>query len=113
MVDGGRVLQPILYGMALEAATGEHVEEGRLSYCTSTGHFSVHTIPLNELSRRRALEVLEVIDRAVEHGTLAARPAEGACGRCDFTGVCGGDEERRTRRKAALEGDLAALRKIP
>ena len=37
MVDGGRVLQPILYGMALEAVTGEHVEEGRLSYCTSVG----------------------------------------------------------------------------
>ena len=44
MVDGGRVLQPILYGMALEAATGESVEEGRLSYCTSAGNFSVHPI---------------------------------------------------------------------
>ena len=42
MVDGGRVLQPILYGMALEAATGEPVEEGRLSYCTTVGNFSVH-----------------------------------------------------------------------
>ena len=29
MVDGGRVLQPVLYGMALEAITGEGVEEGR------------------------------------------------------------------------------------
>jgi RecB family exonuclease len=114
MVDGGRVLQPILYGMALEALTGERVEEGRLSYCTAIGGFTVHAIALDETSRRRALEVLEVIDRAIEHGTLAARPADGACSRCDFIAVCGGDEERRTTRKAAnLFADLDALRRIP
>ena len=114
MVEGGRVLQPILYGMALEAVTGETVEEGRLSYCTSVGAFSVHSISLDEVSRRRALEVLEVIDRAIEQGTLAARPADGACSRCDFLSVCGSDEERRTRRKpAALFADLDALRRIP
>jgi CRISPR/Cas system-associated exonuclease Cas4 (RecB family) len=114
MVDGGRVLQPILYGMALEALEGVTVEEGRLSYCTATGGFTVHTIPLNELSRRRGVEVLEVIDRAIEYGTLAARPTDGACGRCDFTAVCGAREEDRTRRKpAALFADLDALRKIP
>jgi hypothetical protein len=114
MVDGGRVLQPILYGMALEALTGERVEEGRLSYCTSVGGFTMHRITLDEVSRRRALEVLEVVDRAIEHGTLAARPADGACGRCDFGCVCGAEEERRTRRKpASLFADLDALRRIP
>jgi ATP-dependent helicase/nuclease subunit B len=114
MVDGGRVLQPILYGMALEAITHEPVEAGRLSYCTSVGGFTVHHIELNELSRRRALEVLEVVDRAIERGTLAARPAEGACGRCDFGAVCGGDEERRTRRKiGVIFADLDELRRIP
>ena len=114
MVDGGRVLQPILYGMALEQITGDRVEEGRLSYCTAVGGFTVHPIVLDEVSRRRALEVLEVIDRAIEHGTLAARPAEGACARCDFIAVCGTDEERRTRRKpAGLFADLDDLRRIP
>jgi ATP-dependent helicase/nuclease subunit B len=114
MVEGGRVLQPLLYGMSLEAITGEPVEEGRLSYCTYVGGFSVRPISLNEVSRRRALEVLEVIDRAIEHGTLAARPADGACDRCDFTPVCGSDEERRTRRKrGALFDDLDELRRIP
>jgi len=114
MVDGGRVLQPILYGMALETVTRERVEEGRLSYCTSVGAFSVHSIALDETSRRRALEVLEVIDRAIEHGTLAARPADGACDRCDFVSVCGADEQRRTHRKApGLFADLDALRRTP
>ncbi|MGQ0736880.1 MAG: PD-(D/E)XK nuclease family protein, partial [Acidobacteriota bacterium] len=112
MVDGGRVLQPILYGMALEALSGETVEEGRLSYCTYAGQFARHRIPLDEVSRRRALEVLEVIDRAVEHGTLAANPAEGSCRWCDFLAVCGSDEERRTRRKPVV-ADLDALRRLP
>jgi hypothetical protein len=100
--------------MALEAITGERVEEGRLSFCTAAGGFTAHSIPIDETSRRRALEVLEVIDRAIELGTLAARPADGACLRCDFGAVCGGDEERRTARKTAgLFADLEALRRIP
>ena len=100
--------------LALEALEGVRVDEGRLSYCTATGGFTVHTIPLNELSRRRALEVLDVIDRAIEHGTLAARPADGACTRCDFPIVCGAREEDRTRRKKVpLSEDLDALRRIP
>jgi CRISPR/Cas system-associated exonuclease Cas4 (RecB family) len=114
MVGGGRVLQPVLYGMALEALLGELVVEGRLSYCTNAANYTVHHIALNEVSRRRAIEVLEVIDRAIERGTLAARPDDGACGRCDFSCVCGGDEERRTRRKqGAIFADLDELRRIP
>jgi ATP-dependent helicase/nuclease subunit B len=114
VVHGGRVLQPILYGLALEALTGERVESGRLSFCTSVGGFSAHTISLDESSRRCALEVLEIIDRAIEHGTLAARPADGACSRCDFTPVCGSQEERRTRSKpAGLFADLDAMRRMP
>ena len=63
---------------------------------------------------KRGLEVLEIIDRAIENGTLAARPAADACQWCDFQVVCGRDEERRTRRKdAKLFADLDALRKMP
>jgi len=115
MVDGGRVLQPILYGLALEAVLPkESVVAGRLFFCTSLGNFSNHEIPLFSESRRTGLEVLEVIDRAIEHGRLAARPAADACAICDFQMVCGRDEERRTRRKdAALFADLDALRKLP
>jgi len=114
IVDGGRVLQPVLYGLALESLTGDTVEEGRLSYCTTAGRFSQHAIPLDVLTRRRGVEVLEIIDRAIEHGTLAARPAREACTFCDFTAVCGRDEERRTLRKPAqLLADLDALRKMP
>jgi hypothetical protein len=114
VVDGGRVLQPVLYGLALEALTGDTVEEGRLSYCTTAGQFSTHAITLDVHIRRRGVEVLEIIDRAIEHGTLAAKPAREACTYCDFLAVCGRDEELRTRRKPeALLEDLETLRRMP
>ena len=116
IVEGGRVLQPVLYAVALEALTGETVDEGRLSYCTAAGQFSERRIVLDAHIRQRGIEVLEIIDRAVEHGTLAAKPgalgAHAACEYCDFRPVCGPDEATRTRRKPAVP-DLDALRRMP
>ena len=116
VVDGGRVLQPVLYGVALERITGEPVSEGRLSYCTTAGQFETHVIPLDDVIRRRGLEVLEIIDRAIEHGMLAAKPghfgSHSACEYCDFRPVCGPDEPRRTLRKPSVP-DLDALRRMP
>ncbi len=116
IVEGGRILQPVLYAAALEAMAGEPVVEGRLSYCTTAGQFSVRTIALDDHIRRRGLEVLEIVDRAIEHGTLAAKPGvlgpHPACSYCDFRAVCGPEEPRRTARKPALP-DLDALRRMP
>jgi len=69
---------------------------------------------LNEMTRTAGLEVLRIIDRAIELGFLAASPDEDACGRCDFISVCGRDVARRVARKPqdAL-ADLAALRSRP
>jgi ATP-dependent helicase/nuclease subunit B len=111
IVDGGRVLQPVLYAVALEAITGETVEQGRLSFCTTAGQFSTHTITLDPIIRQRGIEVLEVIDRAIEHGMLAAKPAREACEFCDFEDVCGREEMRRTARKPDV-ADLDALRRM-
>ena len=116
IVEGGRVLQPVLYAVALEALTGQTVSEGRLSYCTTSGQFTERPIRLDEHIRRRGLEVLEIVDRAVEHGTLAAKPGlqagHNACDYCDFRPVCGPDEPTRTKRKPAVP-DLDALRRMP
>ncbi|MCC6990879.1 MAG: PD-(D/E)XK nuclease family protein [Acidobacteria bacterium] len=116
IVEGGRVLQPVLYAVALEVMTGERVVEGRLSYCTTAGQFSERAITLDEHIRRRGLEVLEIVDRAIEHGMLAARPGQvagrPACDYCDFRAVCGPDEPRRTARKPEVP-DLEALRRMP
>jgi RecB family exonuclease len=115
IVAGGRVLQPVVYGLALEALPGaEQVYSGRLSFCTSAGGFTTHEIPLLDGARQTALEALEIVDRGIEHGLLAARPDHEACRFCDFQVVCGRDEERRTRRKdPAPFADLDALRRLP
>ena len=74
LIGGGAVLQPVLYAMAVETALDRVVHHGRLFYCTSTGSFSSHPILLDERTRAAGLEVLEVVDRAIETGFLAAAP---------------------------------------
>ena len=115
VVDGGKVLQPVVYGLALKALFPEEtVYSGRLFFCTTAGQFTPYEIPLMGDAPRRGIEVLEVIDRAVENGLLAARPAHEACEWCDFQAVCGTQEPKRTRKKdPKLFADLDALRKMP
>ena len=74
--------------------------DGRLWFCTAAGEFSDIEVPITETTRRIGLEVLEIVDRGIEHGVLAPYPKAGACEWCDFTAVCGADEERRTGPKA-------------
>lgn len=111
VIGGGTVLQPVLYALAAEAALQRPVSHSRLFYCTAAGGFSSREVPLNEAARAAGLEVLHVIDRAIEHGALAAAPTEGACDRCDFRSVCGRDVFRRVSRKPrAPLADLDDLR---
>jgi hypothetical protein len=114
VVGGGAVLQPVLYAMVVEKALGAPVSQGRLFYCTSAGSFYAHDIPLNDTTRAAGVEVLRIIDRAIELGFLAASPAEDACDRCDFVPICGRDVTRRVKRKPQDKiADLAALRSRP
>jgi ATP-dependent helicase/nuclease subunit B len=113
IVGGGAVLQPVLYSMAVERGLGRKVVEGRLFYATTVGGFVEHSIPINDYTRGQALQVLSIIDRAVESGFLPAAPAERACTWCDFRPVCGPREEERVGRKAPNKlADLAALRSM-
>ena len=117
VVDGGRVLQPVIYGLALEALLepDQTVLFRTAVVLHVAGGFTQHEIPLLDDTRRRGLEVLEIIDRAIE-----ARHARGAAGDatragcCDFEVVCGRQEERRTGRKAReLFADLMRFGKMP
>ena len=114
IIGGGSVLQPVLYAMAVEAALDQPVYYGRLFYCTAAGSFHSHPIPLDERTRAAGLEVLQVVDRAIERGFLAAAPTEDACSRCDFGSVCGPEVFRRISRKPREPlADLDALRSRP
>jgi CRISPR/Cas system-associated exonuclease Cas4 (RecB family) len=114
IVGGGAVLQPVLYAMVVEKALEAPVSHGRLFYCTSAGSFFEHPIPLSESTRAAGVEVLQIIDRAIEQGFLAASPAEDACDRCDFVTVCGREVPRRVARKPQDRlADLDVLRRRP
>jgi CRISPR/Cas system-associated exonuclease Cas4 (RecB family) len=114
VVGGGTKLQPVIYSLAVEAATGHVAEAARFWYCTTAGGFGERSVAIGDRERRAGLEVLEIVDRGVELGAFPAAPADKACAFCDFRGVCGPDEERRVRGKSRdLLGDLIALREKP
>jgi hypothetical protein len=116
MVSGGSVLQPVLYGLAVEAALRRPVAAARLFFCTSNGRYAARTVALTPDpmgARRTASEVLEIVDRALELGFLPQAPRVDACTRCDFHAVCGPLEERRIRIKDKDPlADLLALRNM-
>jgi ATP-dependent helicase/nuclease subunit B len=114
IIGHGQQLQPVIYSLVVEAATGCTVESARFSYCTTAGGFTEHNVPVNERSRDMGIEALEIIDRAVELGMLPPAPAEKACAFCDFLPVCGPNQERRARRKSREQiADLLELRSRP
>jgi ATP-dependent helicase/nuclease subunit B len=114
IVDGGAALQPVLYSMALESATGRPVVEGRLYYATTDGGYRDVQIPLTPQARRMGVEVLEIVDRAIEVGFLAPVPREKACAWCDFRLVCGPTAQHRIGRKSSEPlADLLDLRRKP
>jgi ATP-dependent helicase/nuclease subunit B len=114
IVGGGQTLQPVLYSVAVEQGLGVRVTGGRLFFCTTAGGFADREIPITDTTRARGLEVLSIIDRAIEQGFLTAAPADGACAWCDFRAACGPREEDRVKRKRRDRlADLTALRAMP
>ncbi len=114
VVGHGEVLQPVLYGLAVEHALARGVHASRLFFGTVAGAFGVRSVTLGDRERRQGIEVLEVVDRALIAGELLPAPREGACRWCDFREVCGPWEETRVRKKDQSKlADLAALRRMP
>ncbi len=114
VVAGGEVLQPVLYGLALEEALGKPVTLGRLWFCTSRGGFTELPIDINAWSKLYANKVLAQVDQSIVGGVLPPAPRKDACRYCDFRAVCGPNEEQRILRKdPALIDGLLELRKDP
>jgi ATP-dependent helicase/DNAse subunit B len=114
VLAGGEILQPLLYGLAIEKILERPATEGRLSFCTSRGQFTEHVIPLGPMQRNWADTALHVINEAIVQGQLPPAPRDEACHFCDFRVVCGPHEERRSQRKNRhLLRNLIELRDIP
>lgn len=115
-VGGGRVLQPVLYGLAAErllADRGLEVESGRLFFCTQRGGYATIEVPLHEAARNAARSVLETVDRGITSSFLPAAPGDGDCRFCDYRAVCGPYEEHRVQRKRQDRlRELAELRSL-
>ena len=79
IVAGGEVLQPMLYSLALEAATGETVVGGRLSFCTAAGEFTVIDVPLPRPRGGPVSRYSKSSIAASSTGMFAAVPKKGAC----------------------------------
>ena len=114
VVGHGEVLQPVLYGLAVEQALGRSVNESRLFFSTIAGGYATRSVSLGETERRHGLEVLEIIDRAIATGVILPAPRPGACAWCDYHVVCGPWEEVRVLRKDDTKlVDLQVLRRLP
>ncbi len=114
VVGHGEMLQPVLYGLAVEQVLGRPVTESRLFFSTLSGAYGVRSVPLDDTARRYGAEVLSIVDRAIEDGIVLPAPRRGACTWCDYRVVCGPWEETRARRKDdAKLADLQALRRLP
>ena len=103
--------------MAVEAAFGGRVTASRLYYCTDEGGFEEHpwaiTGASGEASRKAGLEVLAIIDHAIQEGRLPAAPSEEACHWCDFAAVCGPSAQSLPRRKDSRAlAELTHLRRM-
>ena len=113
IVGGGQMLQPVLYGLAIEQVLARRVVESRLFYCTRAGGFSERVVPMSQDARSRGAEVLSVIDRATASGFFPPAPRPKACAICDFRDVCGPHEEllRPLRSAATALGELLTPRR--
>ncbi|NUO51492.1 MAG: hypothetical protein HOV80_21770, partial [Polyangiaceae bacterium] len=122
----GKLNQPLLYALALEAiagrvlSAGDRVDRARFFFSTERADFEVMEVALAEDNKERGLSLLRTVDGAIERGHLLARPEKDACKTCDFLAVCGPDDERRLQWKKAeelahkgLERDLVSLRGMP
>jgi RecB family exonuclease len=114
VVEGGTILQPVFYALALARLVDEPVDAGRLYYCTETGEFRDHVVPLDDTARAAAAQVTATVGAALADGFLPAAPRKGACRWCDYRVVCGPWEEERTGRKPPQRVEaLTRLRELP
>ena len=114
VVGHGEVLQPVLYGLAVEQVLGRPVAESRLFFSTLAGGYGVRPVSLDDTARRHGAEVLSIVERAVEDGVILPAPRRDACKWCDYRAVCGPWEEVRARRKDDTKlVDLQVLRRLP
>jgi ATP-dependent helicase/nuclease subunit B len=118
VTQGGTVLQPLLYALALERLfPGATVRGGRLHFCTSRGRFEVQDVPLTARARETGERLIRAISSMLEAGFLPAAPDREACENCSYRVICGPYEEERVAQVKAKESfrlaPLFQIRDLP
>ena len=116
ITERGRVLQPLLYALALEQLfPGARVASGRLYFCSSRGEFTSQEVPLDDGARALAKDLFGSIDAMLAEGFLPAAPGplphdreRHECDHCDYRPVCGPHEPERVG--AVKSRDLTRLK---
>ena len=112
VIQGGELLQPVIYALVLEQVLkGESVAGGQLWYGTFRGEYTHVDVPLNEEARASAQALHDALAQAVARGAFPKSPSEGACTYCEYRGFC--DEAHAPRvsdKPAATLPALTALR---
>ncbi|MGH9632442.1 MAG: PD-(D/E)XK nuclease family protein, partial [Bryobacteraceae bacterium] len=106
----GEVLQPVLYGLALEALGHATPVSASLSWATLRGGFRSDHIKMDVEARTRIVQVLRAIESYLNRGFLPAAPRADACRNCEYLPVCGPWEEARLDLKD--HGELKTLQEI-
>ena len=91
---GGKALQPLLYGLALEDLTGRPAAEGRLYYMTMRGGYEETVTHVGAGRARNAFRsLIGHLTRAVTEGCFPAAPNPelhySPCRSCDYLPICG------------------------
>ena len=89
--------------MAAEKMLGEPVSVRPALLFDHRAELPAIDVPLNDWSRRRAAQALEIIDAAMRDGFLPAAPRKDGCKGCEYLPVCGPYEEERVREKSQPE----------
>lgn len=112
-IMGGKVLQPLLYALALEKQEGEgRVAAGRLYYCTRRGDFQEVVVPLDPPGRQAVAGFIRLLTQSFDEGFFPAQPEPEACTYCDHRVICGPLEDQRRKNKRPLP-QLDELRRLP
>src|SRR5262249_20967546 len=111
IVGGGEALQPMLYALAAEQLLATPVSLGRLYYSTVAQNYQSVDVPINDWTRKRAEQVLRIIDGSLRDGFLPAAPRKEACKRGEYPPVCGPYEEERVKEHKS-PAELKTLREL-
>ncbi|MFQ5789265.1 MAG: PD-(D/E)XK nuclease family protein, partial [Acidobacteriota bacterium] len=100
VVNGGEMLQPLLYGLAYQALSGEEVVGARLYYCTERGGYAERPVAPDEHALQVVSDFQRRLDEIIAQGFFPASPNPPlGCSFCDYLSVCGPRAEIVAQRK--------------